>query len=320
MASALIRTLAIILAFVAGYFLPSLSTLSWLIRWLIVGMLFITFLGVRLGKLKPERRHWMIVLVTFVMGLVPFFVLKVLGFEEIAIAAFFVGIAPTATAAPVIMGFLKGNVEFVLTSLIVANASICALMPLLLPLVVGQGGVEIYGQVAGSIGFVMIVPFVLAMAVRRWKRRAILWPRKLKDVSFGAWVACLVLIAAHASDDIQNRTELSHSILLWIGILSFCICALNFGIGYLLGGPDMRRECSQSLGQKNTTLTIFLAMVYAPSPIASLGPTFYVLWHNLWNAWQLNRAGRKNMRVVLTDNERTGELESHSYKARKSGR
>ncbi|MEG2248861.1 MAG: hypothetical protein RSB88_08120, partial [Akkermansia sp.] len=49
------------------------------------------------------------------------------------------------------------------------------------------------------------------------------------------------------------------------------------------------RECSQSLGQKNTTLTIFLAMIYAPSPIAALGPTFYVLWHNLWNAWQLHR-------------------------------
>ncbi len=320
MAAALIRTLAIILAFIAGYFLPSLSGLSWMIRWLIVGMLFITFLGVRFGKLKPERRHWFIVVVTLAMGLGPFFLLKWLGYEDIAIAAFFVGIPPTATAAPVIMGFLKGNVEFVLTSLIVVNASICALMPLIMPLVVGRGGIEIYGQVAGSVGFVMIVPFVLAMIVRRWKHRSVLWPRKLKDVSFGVWVACLVLIAAHASDDIHNRPELSHSILLWIGILSLAICALNFGIGYLLGGPDRRRECSQSLGQKNTTLTIFLAMIYAPSPIASLGPTFYVLWHNLWNAWQLNRAGRDKMRVVLMDNERTGELESLSYKARKSGR
>jgi len=27
-------------------------------------------------------------------------------------------------------------------------------------------------------------------------------------------------------------------------------------------------------------------------PVAALGPTTYVLWHNLWNAFQLARKGR----------------------------
>jgi BASS family bile acid:Na+ symporter len=303
MGASLIRTLAIVFAFVVGYSLPELSCVSWLIRWLIIGMLYITFLGVRFGRMKPDYRHWLLVLSNILMGILPFFVLKELGYDDLAMSAFFVGITPTATAAPVVMGFLGGSVEFVLTSLIVVNAAVCALIPLIMPMIVGQGGVEIYFHMAGSIGMVMVLPLILALITRRVHIRAFLWPRHLKDFSFGLWVLCLVLIAAHASDDIRSRTELSHSIILWVGVVSLIICAVNFGLGYLLGGPDRRRECSQSLGQKNTTLTIFLAMIYAPSAVASLGPTFYVLWHNLWNAWQLHCVGRKAKKAALISRE-----------------
>ncbi|HQL21587.1 MAG TPA: hypothetical protein PLY49_07505, partial [Opitutaceae bacterium] len=63
-------------------------------------------------------------------------------------------------------------------------------------------------------------------------------------------------------------------------------------LGYLIGRPDFSREASQALGQKNTTFTIYLALTYA-NPLVALGPTFYVLWHNLWNSWQLQRASRQ---------------------------
>jgi bile acid:Na+ symporter, BASS family len=66
---------------------------------------------------------------------------------------------------------------------------------------------------------------------------------------------------------------------------------VNFSLGYLIGGRTFAREASQSLGQKNTTFTIYLALTYA-SPLIALGPTFYVVWHNLWNSWQLHRAHR----------------------------
>ncbi len=74
------------------------------------------------------------------------------------------------------------------------------------------------------------------------------------------------------------------------------LCAIMFAIGKSIG----RRHgdaitAGQSLGQKNTTLSIYLALTYA-SPIAALGPTFYVLWHNLWNAWQLYRASERKRR------------------------
>lgn len=293
MTAALLRTFAIVLAFACGFFLPCLHSMDWLIRWLIVGMLFTTFLGVRLTKLKPTGKHYLLIAANLAIGLIAYTIFHLAGHENLAIAAFFIGITPTATAAPVIMGFLGGKVEFVLTSLILSNAVICALLPLLMPTIVGRGGFEIYGQVALSVGFVMLLPAILAFCVRKWKRRSILWPRKLKNVTFGAWVACLVLISAHASYDIHHNKALSDSIIWQTGSISLVICAVNFVLGFLIGGKSLSRECSQSLGQKNTTLTIFLAITYAPSPVAALGPTFYVLWHNLWNAWQLHRHAAK---------------------------
>ena len=148
----------------------------------------------------------------------------------------------------------------------------------------------------GKIGLLaLILPLVLALAARRFYPRAIAWPRKLKDVTFGIWVVILVLIAANASYDISSRDGISERVLEQIGAVSLLVCGINFGLGHLLGGRTRAAECSQALGQKNTTLSIYLALTYA-SPIAALGPTFYVLWHNLWNAWQLYRASERKRR------------------------
>ena len=202
---------------------------------------------------------------------------------------------PTATAAPVVMGLLGGSVEFMLTALLLINGIICTLLPFILPAVVGRGGFEIYLNVAQNISLVMLLPLALALAARRFYPRAIAWPRKLKDVTFGIWVVILVLIAANASYDISSREGISERVLEQIGVIALLVCGVNFGLGYLLGGHTRAAECIHALGQKNTTLSIYLALTYA-SPIAALGPTFYVLWHNLWNAWQLYRASERKRR------------------------
>ena len=164
----------------------------------------------------------------------------------------------------------------------------------------------LYGLGAGAASSVVFIRMyammtmwavwlALALAARRFYPRAIAWPRKLKDVTFGIWVGILVLIAANASYDISSREGISERVLEQIGVMALLVCGFNFGLGYLLGGRTRAAECSQALGQKNTTLSIYLALTYA-SPIAALGPTFYVLWHNLWNAWQLYRVSERKRR------------------------
>jgi BASS family bile acid:Na+ symporter len=114
-------------------------------------------------------------------------------------------------------------------------------------------------------------------------------------VSFGAWVAAIFLITANASNFLRSQSGLSRTVVLEIAVASLLICVLSFGLGRLIGGREFAREASQSLGQKNTTFTIYLAMTYA-SPLVALGPTFYVIWHNLWNSWQLHQhANRESL-------------------------
>lgn len=293
MFKSLIRTFAIVSAFIAGYMSPGLHEYSWGLKWMLITMLFVTFLGIRFKRMKLERFHWLLVGTNLLIAFISWFMcLWVFGAGELSEAAFFVGITPTATAAPVVMGLLGGSVEFVLTALLLVNGVICALLPFILPIVVGKGGLEIYLDVAQNISMVMVLPLVLAMVVRRFYPKAIMWPRNLKNATFGLWVAALVLIAANASHDISSSSGISECILEQIGIISLMICILNFWIGRMLGGRFRAAECSQALGQKNTTLSIYLALTYA-GPIAALGPTFYVLWHNLWNAWQLYRASER---------------------------
>ena len=102
------------------------------------------------------------------------------------------------------------------------------------------------------------------------------------------WVFAIFLITANASEFLRHQTGLPRTVVLEVAVASLVICIASVSLGRLIGGREFAREASQSLGQKNTTFTIYLAMTYA-SPLVALGPTFYVLWHNLWNSWQLHQ-------------------------------
>jgi BASS family bile acid:Na+ symporter len=209
----------------------------------------------------------------------------------VALAAFFAGITPTATAAAVIVSFLRGRVEYVIAAFVITNLSIAAIMPLVLPWILGHGGSGGFAHVLGTVAGVIFIPAALAFLLRRIHPRAAEWPAKLRGVSFGLWVLALFLICANASQFIRSQVDAPTKLIVQIATTTLVVCAINFAVGYVIGGPNFRREASQSLGQKNTTFTIYLALTYA-SPLVALGPTFYVVWHNLWNSWQLHRAGK----------------------------
>jgi len=156
MFKSLIRTFAIVAAFIAGYMMPGLHVYSWTFKWMLVVMLFVTFLGIRFKRMKPERAHWLLTGANLMVALAAWGVCRlVFGDGYLAQAAFFVGIMPTATAAPVVMGLLGGSVEFMLTALLLINGIICALLPFILPAVVGRGGFEIYLNVAQNISLIV---------------------------------------------------------------------------------------------------------------------------------------------------------------------
>jgi len=295
MIKALLRPAMIFIPFALGAILPQAHRLTFMIPWFLVCMLYMVCLQLNLKELKPEPAHFKLLLLNLVMGITPYLLLKYLypANEALAMAAFFAGITPTATAAPVVMRFLNGKVEFVVTAFVINNLGISLLLPLLLLWVTGREDAwSFMSLVCRTLLIIMLLPLILAMITRKIHPAAQMWPKKTGNFTFLMWSSMLFIMAASASEFIRNNPEIHPAILLVIAGQSAVICFFNFFIGYFCT-KNLRRECSQSLGQKNTTFTMYLALTYA-NPLVAMGPIAYILWHNVWNAVQMFIYDRKH--------------------------
>ncbi len=288
MPSSLARTAAILIAFALGALIPQAHAAAGAIPWLITGMLFFVFLCTTWTRQSLHRSQFVLLAANLLMAFAGLALGWLVGGRTVGLAGFFAGIAPTAAAAPVIISFMRRDVAYVTAAFLLTNVVVAALLPVLLPWVLGNVDVTLFGRIAGSVALLIFVPMALALLVRRLHPPAISWPVRLRNVSFSAWMATLFLVMANASHFLRTQADVSHVVLFEIAGVTIVICAANFALGRWIGGNAHPDEASQSLGQKNTSFTLYLALTYA-NPLVALGPTCYILWHNLWNAWQLHR-------------------------------
>jgi len=312
----LFRPAMILLAFAAGYLIPQAGAFTFLIRYILQVMLFIIFLQVKVQGLRPKKTHWLILGANVIIGLTAWGLVSLTGSKELAHAAFFTGITPTASAAPVIMRFLGGDVEFVVTSFLTTNIGVSLSLTGLIPLVTGNFTAKFLLNVAWNLFFLIGIPMTAAFLVRKIYPKGKELAPKLANFSFLLWLTMLFLTASSASAYIR-KSAVSPVILLEIALLSAVICAVNFTLGYFLAGKKFPRETSQSLGQKNTMFTLSLAMTFS-GPLAALGPTFYVLWHNLWNAAQMFLHDRRKNAKPTCENQDPGYIEEERHKPEKT--
>ncbi len=74
-----------------------------------------------------------------------------------------------------------------------------------------------------------------------------------------------------------------------LAAISLAACIFQFTIGRRIGSHyGDKIATSQSLGQKNTILAIWLTLTYL-NPIISVAPAAYVAWHNTFNSLQIYR-------------------------------
>ena len=121
--------------------------------------------------------------------------------------------------------------------------------------------------------------FVLPVSTQKW----VLGGAKY---SFILWLATLVIVVAKAFQFIESQPDIDPIRLVQIAVLSLILCVMNFWVGYQLGGKEFAQEASQALGQKNNSFVVWLALTFI-NPLAAMGPTFYILYHNLYNSWQI---------------------------------
>ncbi|MDO4571267.1 MAG: hypothetical protein Q4D38_12855 [Planctomycetia bacterium] len=281
-----VRTLGILVSIALGLSFPQLHHLGFCIPLLLVCMLFLVFLRVSAPIHALHWSHAFLLGWNILFGPVAFFIVRYLGgSEDLALAALFAAMTPTGTAAPVVMGFLDGKVEYVILAFLLTTLGFVLFTPIILPFFLAGGTSGLTWTIFLSIASLVFPPAILAAVCRKCIPSSREWYRKTSGVSFLMWNLCLLLMSAQTSEFIWTHGSIL-SVLLTTILVTFFVCATNFTVGFLLGGKIYAHECSQSLGQKNTAVTFYVAITYA-NPAAALGPCTYILWHNLWNATQM---------------------------------
>src|SRR4051812_40898483 len=87
------RTGAILSAILLGAFVPQGHVLAWMIRWLVMAMLFIVFLQTRYSRSALSRRHLALFGANVLMGFMAWTIGWFIGGRDVALAGFFCGIA-----------------------------------------------------------------------------------------------------------------------------------------------------------------------------------------------------------------------------------
>ena len=287
---------------------------------LIFIMLFLTFCRIEPKDLKPHRWHWWLLLIQggifTLLGLVIVLVGRLCpgagtDAKVLIESAMLCMICPTATAAAVVTRKLGGDVAGITTYIVLINIVAAILVPLIVPMIQPMGAMSFWD--AFSLILAKVLPLLILPCFAAWLVRYLM-PRihqkllQWQDLPFNIWVIALVLAIAVTTKAVV-KSEMSWWLLASMSAISLLCCAFQFAAGRHVGAqykprrpdvnPDVEQRgravrkvtAGQSLGQKNTVFAIWMGYTFMTPETAIVGG-LYSIWHNIYNSWQLYKAGR----------------------------
>lgn len=250
-------------------------------------LLVFAFLHLSIDKSLIKKEHFYILAANFIIPAVFYFALK--GYNSnLALAALITGLSPTAVSAPAVIHQLKGKVEFTAFSVLLTNFSNALAMPFLLPLVIDSHVEMSIISVLLPVIVVFSVPLIFVQIVKHYFKSIFNWLDSNRDIPYYILLANIYLATSKAAYFISEEYAGPKEIVYYIALLSLVICAVSFFTGSRIGGKEYRQETMQSLGQKNNSLSVWIALTFI-NPLTALGPVFYILYHNMFISFQLYR-------------------------------
>ena len=255
--------------------------------------LFTTFSKVDFHKMRLTLWHlWIILVQLLLVGIITSFTIL---FSNHSITKILLEsmltcvIAPCATAAPVVVGKLGGNIN-TMTAYTLISSLLCALtIPTVFPILEHVEGVSFITScitILKKLSFVILLPLLLGCLVRNYIHPVYRFIIKHPNLSFYFWAFTLAITTGITVKNICHSNS-SFLVLLLISIFSFFICVFHFIIGRFIGNRfNEKITCGQGMFQKNTAMAIWVSYMYL-HPVASIGAGFYVLWQNIINSWEI---------------------------------
>lgn len=278
----------------------ALEAIGWIQPVLIFSMLYITFCKIDPRSLRFKRWHvWLLLfqaalftLLTLVLRFTPH------SHAHLLIeASMLCLICPTATAAAVVTGKLNGDAASLTTYTIAINLTTALLVPLCLPLIHPDADTTFghsFALILAKVFPMLFCPFILAMVTRYYMHALHRRITSLKNLAFELWIVALALAIAVTTRSIVHSEV---SVIYQVGIagVSLVCCILQFGVGKMVGRHyGCPITAGQSLGQKNTVFAIWMGYTFL-TPVTAIAGGFYSVWHNVYNAYQLNRMRKKEV-------------------------
>ncbi|KAF0143058.1 MAG: sodium-dependent transporter [Stygiobacter sp.] len=295
------KNFLLLIAIALGVLLPYGHEYVFLIRYFLMVLLFFSFLDISTNKQVIKQSHFVILGTIIFTPLLLFYFINHFN-HTLAQTVFITAIAPTAIAAPVIISLKKGRVEYVMFSLLLNNIAVALLIPFLLPLVASSSKPVYVSDILFPVLVTISIPFILAQLTRFVLPKIWKFLVEWKDSSFYILVANIYIATSDASTYIREELTSNLTIVFMIAAVSALLCIFYFGLGWLIGGKNYRTEASQSLGQKNNAFTIWIALTFM-SPLAALGPVFYVLFQNTYISYTLYRFNSQRNQSLSSPSE-----------------
>ena len=269
--------------------------------------LFVTACKVDFHDMRPHRWHLgvlvaQLLLVAGNVGVI-FWVQSDLEQKLLWEAVLTCIIGPSASAAPVVVGKLGGNISTMTSYTLISSLASALMIPAVFPLLEASANASLGGNtpsfmsaflmILQKVSIVLLLPLALGWLMQHGAKGLCKRLVSIPDLSFYLWAFSLSITTGITVKNIVN-SDASLSLLLWIAVACFLLCWVQFFMGRFIGrrlGEEI--NSGQALFQKNTALSIWVAYMYL-NPVASIGAGCYVLWQNIINSlelWQYRRIG-----------------------------
>ncbi len=228
--------------------------------------LFITFCKVDFHQMRPHRWHIgvliaQMLLVAANIGII-YYVEADVEQKILWEAVLTCIIGPAASASPVVVGKLGGNISTMTTYVMISSLASAILIPFVFPLLENTVHVEFIDAfliILEKVSMVLLLPLVLGWIMQHYVKELCARIAAMPNLSFYCWAVSLAITTGITVKNIVH-SEASLILLLMIALLSFILCFVQFFIGRGIGrhlGEEI--NSGQALFQKNTALSIWVA-------------------------------------------------------------
>lgn len=293
------KSLVLPVALILGYFFRHLcAIMSVAVPYVIFAILVLTFSGVKLSTLRPSRLDLWIATFQMVGSIAAYgLLISVTHDEVIAQGTMMCVLCPVASSVTVVAAMLGADTKRTTTYTIIGNLLVAVMAPAYISLISDVEGhndfISAFILIFCKIAMVIALPFIVVWFIQRFFPGINTRISAVKQYSFYLWAFALLVTIGQTADFVFARWHDNSNKVFLLGATSLAICALQFFAGKMIGHRFGDRVAGgQLLAQKNSAMGIWILNTFL-NPVASVAMAYYSIWQNIYNSWQIYRAGRK---------------------------